>query len=460
MLDDGVNTLTSGYGNYSPATKDAEFRTNVVLVNNKDGYRLTTEDLFYNTRTNIAKINAPTLIEGKTDVIRTNSGWYNTRTDNAELTSRSVIEHTDSAGNVITLDGDHIIYDKGKRVSKAFMFEGTQGRPMVITDTARKSILYGDYGEYDEISRMAFATGHPLLIEYSRPDTNFLRADTILTLVRTERIFEPEILQLAREEYEEIKRRAISESLARGDSMPVIPEPPVLDSTLMTAKDFYTAKALRNARFFNQTVQGVADSIVYTQIDSLARLFVKPVVWSGERQITGTEIHVHLNDTTAESAFIPDKAFLIEHVEEDFYNQLSGKQLTAFFENNDLRHLDLEQNVMAIFLPQESDSTYSKLVQAESSFLSVDMTEKNLDKLKMWPEVSGTVSPLFLVKKREQKYLPGFQWLDVIRPKRTWYGDRIHWEDDLGIVPEELLQYFGHDSESPAPSTVLAPQSQ
>ncbi|MCM1291152.1 MAG: LPS export ABC transporter periplasmic protein LptC [Prevotella sp.] len=456
-LDDGINTLTSIYGNYSPSTKDAEFRDDVELINNKDGFRLTTSILHYNTRTNIARIDAPTLIEGRNDVIRTNSGWYNTRTDNAELLARSIIEHTDSSGNVITLDGDHIVYDKANRVSKAYMFEGPSGKPMVLTDTARKSILYGDYGEYDELRRTAFATGHPLLIEYSRPDTNFLRADTILTLITTEKIFEPEIISKARENYELLKKEIIEEATLSGDSVPVIPPQEPLDSSLMVEKDFYTAKALRNARFFNQTVQGVADSIIYTEIDSMARMYVKPVAWSGERQISGTEIHVHLNDSTADRAFIPDKSFLIEHVEEDFYNQLKGKELHAFFENNDLRHLELEQNVQTIFLPQEQDSTYSKLIQAESSFLTVDMTDRKLDKLKMWPDVTGSVSPLFLIKKRDQKFLPDFQWLEGIRPKRVWYGDRIKWEDDLGIVPDDLLNYFGHTEESPSPPTVEAP---
>lgn len=444
-LDDGINTLTSTYGNYSPATKDAEFRFDVLLVNNKDGFRLTTEELLYNTHTAIARINSPTRIEGRNDVIITNSGIYNTRTDNAELTSRSLIEHTDSSGNVITLEGDKIIYDKLNRISRALMAEGQAGRPMVITDTARKSILYGEYGEYDELKRMAFSTGHPLLIEYSRPDTNFLRADTILTIVSTEMIFEPEVLRKARESYENIKRQAMEDAKENGDSLISIPPQPPLDSTLMVPKDFYTAKALRNGRFFNQTVQGVADSIIYTEIDSMARLFVKPVVWSGERQISGSEIHVHLNDSTADYAFIPSESFLIEHVEEDYYNQLKGKQMKSYFENNDLRHLEMEQNVQTIFLPQEQDSTYSKLVMAESAFLTVDMTDKKLDKLKMWPDVSGTVSPLFMIKKRDQRYLPGFKWLEAIRPKRMWYGDRLHWDDDLGIVPDELLEYFGHE---------------
>ena len=59
----------------------------------------------------------------------------------------------------------------------------------------------------------------------------------------------------------------------------------------------------------------------------------------------------------------------------------------------------------------------------------------------MWPEVSGTVTPLFEVKKSQQ-FLQGFRWLEALRPKRRWYGDRVTWADELGDVSDELERYF------------------
>ncbi len=50
---DAQNTLTSGYGQYYPATNDAEFRHSVRLVN--DSTEMTTEQLYYNTETRVAR---------------------------------------------------------------------------------------------------------------------------------------------------------------------------------------------------------------------------------------------------------------------------------------------------------------------------------------------------------------------------------------------------------------------
>ena len=81
--------------------------------------------------------------------------------------------------------------------------------------------------------------------------------------------------------------------------------------------------------------------------------------------------------------------------------------------------------------PQEDDSTYNKMVNAESSYLRLNLKAKQeVDRITMWPEVSGKVTPLYLAKKADM-YLPQFQWYDALRPKTP---------DDIYDVSEELKQ--------------------
>jgi hypothetical protein len=491
-LEDDLNTLTSVYGEYSPASKQALFSNDVLLVNRKDGYRLTTEQLNYNTGTHIADINTFTRIEGATDTILTTRGTYDTQRDHAELTARSTIFHRDSAMNVTTLEGDSIIYDKKTRTSRAYMFShpSMMPRPMVLTDTARKVTLIGGYGEYNDSTRAAFSTKYPLLIEYSRPDSLFLRADTIYTRVVTQMVWPDslshgfsaatrarlraypdlasmggdihlELLLLPRDIQAPVESTEAAEAAgaagangateatevaatpeAKGETKPVYkPDPLGRDSLCMVPKDFHIARAIKNARFFNKDIQGIADTLIFREMDSMLYMLRKPIVWSGERQVYGNRIDVHFNDSTADWAHLPESGMCAEHVDEDFYNQLSGTDLMAYFEGENLKHLDVSGNVQTIFLPQENDSTYNKLITAESSYLSVDMKGKDMEHLKMWPEVNGTVTPLFEVKKSQQ-FLQGFSWYEALRPKRRWYGNHLSWEDELGDVSDELEKYF------------------
>lgn len=455
-IDDKVNVLTSLYGQYSPSTKDAEFYHDVVLVNSRDGFRMLTDTLLYNTDTHIANIVSPTKIVGDNDTILTKTGWYNTASEMAELNSRSTIIHRDSAGNVTTLEGDSIIYDKATRISRAYTFRGPgkPQQPVVLTDTAHKTTLVGGFAMYNDSTREALSTIYPLLMEYSRPDTLFLRADTILTFIESRLAFPPLPKRPAAVPADSV---AEAHPSLPADSVPKTPR----DSSEMVMRDFHVAHAFHRARFFNQELQGVADSMVFIEHDSMLYMHRKPVVWSGERQVYGNEIQVHFNDSTPDWALLPDYGMMGELIEEDFYNQLSGREMKAWFENKNLRRLDVNGNVQTIFLPQDNDSTYSRLVNAESSFLTMDLADRRLEHLKMWPEVNGSVTPLFLVKNN-QRLLPGFQWYEAIRPRREWYGDRWHWDDDLGEVSEELETYFAEPSEtvgrrrfsSPAPAPV------
>ena len=509
-LEDNVNVLTSQYGEYSPATKTAEFFHDVVLKGKKNNNSLYTDTLYYNTATHLAQIVSPTRIYSDNDTILTSSGNYNTNTGEARLDARSLVTHRDSNNNVTTLEGDSILYDKVTSISRAFMFRdpSKMAKPMVITDTARKVTLIGMYGEYNDRTRQAFSTGLPMLIEYSRNDSNFLRADTI----RTKVVSRPEpapytaeqlqildslkMLQATLDaEADSLDMLALSDLQLKADTIqggntsvinleekptseleqafhvdirpgeerrgePLIDiknkeglppdslwkhprrnliaeDPRLARDTIM--KEYNEAYAIGHARFFNQQLQAIADTMIFFQQDSLLHMRRKPIVWNEERQVKGDTIIVHFNDSTVDRARVVN-GFVVEHIDEDFYNQLKGKKMHAFFENKDLRRLEVDDNVEAIMLPQEDDSTYNKVIQAESEHLTMDMADKDLKKLKMWSAVDGTVTPIFVMK--QAPYLQGFSWDIALRPRREWYEGKWRWDDDLGDISDELEEYF------------------
>lgn len=471
-LEDALNVLTSVYGEYSPSTKNATFYHDVELHGEKNDFHMYTDTLYYNTDTYIARIETPTRIETTSDDISTSEGFYNTDTGVAELMSRSMILHTDSLDRTTTLEGDSIVYDPATRISRAYSFRmpGKHPRPMVITDTARKATLIGGFGIYNDSTREALAAEYPLLMDYSQGDTLFLRADTIRTWVLES---SPAVVAERRSAAAIAALNADDSALpfnrgwtfgAGPDSvsfeLPILyiaPEQRDLTGEFMTPVGpaiparqtegdsiWHMAKAYPRARFFRKDLQGLADTIIFTELDSILRLNRLPIIWSDERQMRGDTIVVHFNDSTADYARIPAKAMMMEHVEEDYYNQLHSDKMLLLFANGDLRRLEAEGSVQTIMIPMEKDSTYNRLVDAESSYLTVDVDDGALQRLKMWPEVTGNVTPLFMVK-RSQKYLPKAQWLDILRPRREWYGDdpdMVRWDDDLGELTPELEQYF------------------
>ena len=103
--------------------------------------------------------------------------------------------------------------------------------------------------------------------------------------------------------------------------------------------------------------------------------------------------------------------------------------MKAFFENEEMRRLEVDGNALVLLLPMENDSTYNKYVTSEGSFLTMLLKPKQeVEKIMMWPSPSGKAVPLYLAKKAEL-YLPGFQWHDAIRPRDP---------EDIFRIPQEM----------------------
>ena len=238
----------------------------------------------------------------------------------------------------------------------------------------------GNYGYYYEIADSALVTGHALAKEYSSgTDTLYMHADTIRTY------------------------------------MVVTPPTQLNDSVTAPADTTHHLIAAPHVRFFRTDLQGLCDSLTFVQRDSMLYLDKHPVVWNESKQIFGNVIQVHLRDSTADWARLPEFGFMAEWVDEEFYNQLTGKTMFATFADRSIRHLDVSGNVQAIMLPQENDSTYNKIANIESSELAADFRNQTIERMKMWPETSGTMTPLYLAKK-SIFYLPQFRWFEPLRP--------------------------------------------
>ena len=362
IVDNRNNTeLSSQYGRYELDTKQAEFSRDVHLVN--DRYEMFTELLDYNTQSHYAHITSETLIVSDSNTINTTNGWYNTSADDATLYERALITAKDGK----TLQGDTVYYNRNRNYGEA------RG-DVVITDPSNKVILDGQYGYHDDNAHYSYVTGRARAREFSQKDTIYLHADTLCTLIN----------------------HIVNDSV--NDSVRVL-------------------RAFNQVRFYRSDVQGICDSLQLSEADTIINMYRHAVVWNLERQIFGDEINIHLNDSAADWATLPTGGFMAEHLGDIYYDQLSGKKMKAWFEEKELRRLDVDGNVQVIMFPQEKDSTYNKMVNAESSYLRLNLKPKQeVDRITMWPEVSGKVTPLYLSKKSEM-YLPQFHWYDMLRPR-------------------------------------------
>lgn len=380
-LTDKENRLTSLQGEYHPDTKDAFFNLDVRLrsLNGEDTLRMTTDSLEYNTDTHIARIVAPTVITSADGEILSTSGNYNTLTGMADLYERSLV--ITNRGN--TLTGDTLFYDRDRGIGEAF-------GNMILTDSARQSSIYGDYGFYNDPTDSAFVTGRALLKEYSRGDTLYMHGDTIYAYLDN------------------------------------------ADTTRIT-------NVYRRVRFYRSDMQGVCDSLSATERDSMMRMYHHPIVWSDQRQVFGNVIYLHLNDSAVDWARLPQFGFMAEHVDEDCYQQMSANQMTIWFNDSTISRMFAEGTVKLIMFPMENDSTYNKYAYVESSEMDAYFANDDIESVHFQPETTSKVVPLYLAKKKSY-FLDKFKWYANIRPTGP---------ADVFIIPEEMEALMGEAPPAP-----------
>lgn len=349
---DGTNELSSEYGQYGTDTKEAWFKNDVKLVN--PDFVMTTQQLFYNTTTEVASIVSPTEIVSDSGYIYSTKGWYNTKTEQSHLLDRSYANTTNR----------HLIADTLDYNSLTGIGIGYGN--VVIVDTLNKVTLKGQYGYSDEQRDYALLTKNALLIEHSSKDTLYLHADTLLS---------------------------------------------VKDSIYQTVRAFY------GVRFYRSDLQGLCDSMYYSTKDSVLYLTGLPVIWSEEQQLTGNEMFLHTKSNRPERLRVDQSALVIAWERDSLYNQSSGKELVAFFDSlsNEVVRVEISGNAETIYLPIDEDDLVMGLNRLEGSYLTMYRKEGKLEKLLVWPQPKGTFYPLDKLPA-DKRYLRRFMWYGEARP--------------------------------------------
>jgi hypothetical protein len=148
-----------------------------------------------------------------------------------------------------------------------------------------------------------------------------------------------------------------------------------------------------------------------------------------DQQLLGEEIKVYMKDSVIDYAHVINQAFSIEDLhEKDLFNQVSSKEMFAFFDNGDIRESRAVDNVLVVYYPMDdADSSYIGMVSMETSEMRMFMENKKLQRI--WtPKTEGVVYPMTQVPPNK-RYLPDFLWFDYVRPTSKedifeWRGKR------------------------------------
>lgn len=191
--------------------------------------------------------------------------------------------------------------------------------------------------------------------------------------------------------------------------------------TLFTVPDSIGKRiiARRHVRFFRSDLQGVCDTLVYSDADSLIRMFHRPALWSGTDQITGDRIRIALQNGQAHRLEVDQNAFLISQVDSIHLDQVTGTTMVGHFANNELRSLVAEGNSRTVYFAREQQDSLVQVTgvnRVDCSIIAVGMDSGRVQTVSFLTQPDATLFPLEKAPVKELR-LDGFRWNPAARPK-------------------------------------------
>ena len=225
----------------------------------------------------------------------------------------------------------------------------------------------------------------------------------------------------------------MTDSLMVADSL-AIEEEVIVEEPKDTTKIGFL-EAVRNVKIYKKSMQIVCDSLLYSDLDSLGRLYVQPIIWQDiTRQYSADSISVVVKNNAMEKASLMSNAFI--HIQEDdsHYDQIKGTEMLAFFDDKGtLARFDVLGGASALFYIEENE-VLATVNKPESKMLSATFKDGNIQKIHYYDQAKNDAYPIVQLSSDDHR-LKGFNWQSEKRP-----ADR-NAVTPLSLRPSERRKY-------------------
>jgi hypothetical protein len=179
-----------------------------------------------------------------------------------------------------------------------------------------------------------------------------------------------------------------------------------------------TIQAHRRVRFHRDDLQGVCDTLIYTEVDSMIRMYRAPVLWSGADQISGDHIRIALSNGQAHELHVLGNAFMLSQVDSVHLDQVTGTIMTGSFRDNELYRIVAEGNSRTVYFVREEKEGKEEIIgvnRADCSKIAVGIIEGQVATVTFMARPEAILYPVGKAPPEELR-MKGSDWRGMERP--------------------------------------------
>ena len=184
--------------------------------------------------------------------------------------------------------------------------------------------------------------------------------------------------------------------------------------------------AFSRVKIFRSDFQSVCDSLSTTNIDSIVHLYKLPVLWNGNNQITSEIMHIKTQNSQLIRADFEGKPITASQIDTAHYNQVTGKEMSALFRDNQIYRNDVNGNVQTIYYMQEDNSPEITLMAyIEAGDMTSYIENQEIVGITYRGNPVYTFYPMDKIPETQPQRLDGFKWEEMRRPTKDSVFTRI-----------------------------------
>lgn len=353
LLDSTTNTLTSEIGYFYGLQKFATFYHDVVLVS--PNFTLRADTLRYDTNTKIAYTYGPTEIENEDGTrLFSDGGVFRTEVDQSDFVDGKVDTED------YELEGDELFFDDLERYYRSVGH-------VKLTAKNKDVIIVGDEGYYDKANGISKVYGNPIMKRILDEDTLYMAADTLVAIESP---------------YDSAER----------------------------------ILAYHNIRIFKKGMQGLADSASYFRSDSLFFLYDNPILWNENNQINADTISLTIKEENLDHMNLYRNSFMVTEDTLKNYNQIKGRDMVAYFEENKMTFMTVDGNAEGIYyVLDEGDTATMGMNKFICSTMKIGFEENQVSTISIFEKPEAKFIPPHELTPNDTR-LRGFSWRIEERP--------------------------------------------
>ena len=455
MRDKDGQIIESRNGTYDSKSKRFVFENDVNMFT--DSIFVKTKDLLYESELNLATFGAGTNAWKEDNMLSSEAGWYDRgrelfffrdnvhvmtpdqegwcdslyfyrNTSDVEMLGRAQV--TDTTRNVFALAGKITYQDTLSKVTLT-------RKPAVITQTEEKDgsvdtvylgaekLVYFSQ-RYCDIDSLAVVEAQTRLSSLNIDPVGEFRkkaAEEAAKAAAEDAKNDPNYLAQQNAKAAKAKTsgkksepradepRSELDTIAVSDTTEAVVEVEQPDTTKIGFLE-----ALRNVRIYKKNMQVVCDSLVYSDLDSLARLFKEPLIWQEKtRQYTADSISVVISDGVMDKANLMSNAFIAIMEDSTHFNQIKSTEMMAYFDNKGgLKRFDALGGSSALFYIEENEAL-ATVNKTDSKMMSAIFKDGELQRIYYYEAPKNDGYPVVQLSEEEKK-LKGFNWQPEKRP--------------------------------------------